>query len=66
MHWNYEGQGIDQLNDCIHKIKTNPEDRRLIMTAWNPSDLSLMALPPCHLMCQFYVANGELSCQVGF
>ena len=64
MHANYDSQGIDQLQDCIHKIKHNPEDRRIIMTAWNPADLSKMALPPCHMFCQFYVANGELSCQV--
>ena len=64
MHADYEGKGVDQLRDCIHKIKTSPEDRRIIMTAWNPSDLDKMALPPCHMFCQFYVANGELSCQM--
>jgi dihydrofolate reductase/thymidylate synthase len=64
MHTNYSGQGIDQLKECIDKIKKTPEDRRIIMTAWNPSDLDIMALPPCHMFCQFYVANGELSCQV--
>jgi dihydrofolate reductase/thymidylate synthase len=64
MHADYKGQGIDQLAECINKIKTNPEDRRIIMTAWNPSDLSKMALPPCHMFCQFYVADGELSCQM--
>lgn len=58
----YTGQGIDQLAECIHKIKNNPNDRRIIMTAWNPSDLKLMVLPPCHMFCQFYVANGCLSC----
>ena len=62
MHTDYAGQGFDQLSDCIHKIKNNPTDRRIIMSAWNPSDLQLMALPPCHMFCQFYVANGELSC----
>lgn len=62
MHTDYTGQGFDQLADCIHKIKTNPTDRRIIMSAWNPADLSLMALPPCHMFCQFYVANGKLSC----
>ena len=50
--------------ECVRKIKSNPEDRRIIMSAWNPADLSKMALPPCHMFCQFYVANGELSCQV--
>ena len=64
MDTDYSGQGIDQLLDCIAKIKTNPEDRRIIMTAWNPCDLKKMALPPCHMFCQFYVANGELSCQM--
>jgi dihydrofolate reductase/thymidylate synthase len=64
MHADYEGKGVDQLRDCIHKIKNSPEDRRIIMTAWNPSDLDKMALPPCHMFCQFYVANGELSCQM--
>eukprot|EP01042_Synura_sphagnicola_P028320 gene28320-36543_t len=46
MHSDYTDQGIDQLQDCIHKIKNSPEDRRIIMTAWNPADLNLMALPP--------------------
>lgn len=64
MHTDYTGKGIDQLKDCIHKIMTNPEDRRIVMTAWNPADLGKMALPPCHMFCQFYVANGELSCQM--
>jgi len=66
MHADYQGQGVDQLLDCIHKLKTCPEDRRIILTAWNPADLDKMALPPCHMFCQFYVANGELSCQVRF
>ena len=57
-------QGVDQLRECIETIRRNPEDRRIIMTAWNPSDLALMALPPCHMFCQFYVSNGELSCQM--
>jgi dihydrofolate reductase/thymidylate synthase len=64
MNTDYTGQGIDQLTQCIHKIKNNPTDRRIIMTAWNPSVLDQMALPPCHAFCQFYVANGELSCQM--
>eukprot|EP00746_Dinoflagellata_sp_MGD_P162526 gnl/MRDRNA2_/MRDRNA2_90124_c0_seq1.p1 gnl/MRDRNA2_/MRDRNA2_90124_c0~~gnl/MRDRNA2_/MRDRNA2_90124_c0_seq1.p1 ORF type:complete len:493 (-),score=92.60 gnl/MRDRNA2_/MRDRNA2_90124_c0_seq1:226-1704(-) len=62
MHTDYTGQGVDQLAECIKTIKNNPSDRRIIMSAWNPADLSLMALPPCHMFCQFYVANGELSC----
>jgi thymidylate synthase len=64
MHADYSGQGVDQLRDCIEKIKNSPEDRRIVLTAWNPADLDKMALPPCHMFCQFYVANGELSCQV--
>jgi dihydrofolate reductase / thymidylate synthase len=64
MHTDYSGQGVDQLAEVIHKLKTNPNDRRIIMSAWNPADLSEMALPPCHMFCQFYVANGELSCQM--
>lgn len=94
MHADYTGQGVDQLLDVVNKIKNNPDDRRIILSAWNPSDLKLMALPPCHMfaqvsveivlslslslnssfsseMCtsfdlflQFYVANGELSCQM--
>ncbi|KAH9621770.1 hypothetical protein KSS87_016551 [Heliosperma pusillum] len=62
MHADYTGQGFDQLSDVIYKIKNNPDDRRIILSAWNPSDLKLMALPPCHMLSQFYVANGELSC----
>jgi dihydrofolate reductase/thymidylate synthase len=66
MHTDYTGQGVDQLADCIDKIKNNPEDRRIIMSAWNPADLTEMALPPCHMFCQFYVdiAKNELSCQM--
>ncbi|VVB10358.1 unnamed protein product [Arabis nemorensis] len=64
MHADYTGQGFDQLLDVINKIKNNPDDRRIIMSAWNPPDLKLMALPPCHMFSQFYVANGELSCQM--
>lgn len=45
-------------------LRTNPEDRRIILSAWNPKDLGKMALPPCHMFCQFYVADGELSCQM--
>jgi len=66
MHTDYTGQGVDQLMACIDKIKNNPEDRRIIMSAWNPADLNEMALPPCHMFCQFYVDTnkGELSCQM--
>jgi thymidylate synthase len=60
----YTNQGIDQLAEVINKIKTNPHDRRIIMTAWNPEQISQMALPPCHCFIQFYVSNGELSSQL--
>jgi len=62
MHTDYTGQGVDQLAECIRKIKEDPTDRRILLSAWNPADLGEMALPPCHMFCQFYVANGELSC----
>ncbi|NXV72636.1 TYSY synthase, partial [Atlantisia rogersi] len=64
MHTDYSNQGVDQLQKVIETIKTNPDDRRIIMCAWNPKDICLMALPPCHALCQFYVLNGELSCQL--
>lgn len=64
MHADYSGKGVDQLAEVIHKIKNNPTDRRILLTAWNPAALKEMALPPCHMFCQFYVANGELSCQM--
>lgn len=64
MHDDYTGQGVDQIAKLIHTIKTNPTDRRMIVSAWNPAAFHLMALPPCHMFAQFYVANGELSCQM--
>ncbi|KAI6141012.1 thymidylate synthase/dCMP hydroxymethylase domain-containing protein [Pisolithus tinctorius] len=50
----YAGQGVDQLQECIRKIVETPTDRRIILSAWNPAAIPLMALPPCHMMCQFY------------
>ncbi|KAF9433483.1 Thymidylate synthase [Entomortierella beljakovae] len=67
----YTGQGVDQLAEVIWKIKNTPTDRRIIMSAWNPADLGKMALPPCHMFCQFYVSTptesqprAKLSCQL--
>ena len=59
-----DGSTIDQLGDVIARIKNNPDSRRLMVTAWNPADVDAMALPPCHCLFQFYVAEGRLSCQL--
>lgn len=59
-----DGQVIDQIDNVIQEIKSNPDSRRLVVSAWNVGDLEKMALPPCHLLFQFYVANGTLSCQL--
>lgn len=59
-----DGGSIDQLSNVIDQIKNNPDSRRMIVCAWNPAEVDKMALPPCHSMFQFYVADGKLSCQL--
>nr|WP_275433419.1 thymidylate synthase [Priestia flexa] len=59
-----EGSTIDQITNVIHQIKNNPDSRRLMISAWNVADVDNMALPPCHCLFQFYVADGKLSCQL--
>lgn len=70
-HTNYEDEGVDQLRNVIHLIKNDPFSRRNIMSAWNPVDIDKMALPPCHVMCQFHVTparnaeeKNKLSCSL--
>ena len=66
--WRPSGAGqerhIDQIALLLRQLKTNPDSRRLIVTAWNPAEVDKMALPPCHCLFQFYVARGRLSCQL--
>lgn len=62
--WGKSGLCVDQLRAAIEEIKSNPNSRRIIVSAWNVGEIPKMRLPPCHLMFQFYVANGRLSCQL--
>jgi thymidylate synthase len=59
-----DGRSVDQITRLLHNLKHNPDSRRLIVSAWNPGEVDAMALPPCHAMFQFFVIDGELSCQL--
>ncbi len=64
MHDDYKGQGVDQLQQLVDTIRNDPTNRRMLLSAWNPAAFHEMALPPCHAFAQFYVHDGELSCQM--
>jgi dihydrofolate reductase / thymidylate synthase len=60
----YHGKGVDQIKQIVETLRKNPSDRRILLSAWNPCAINKMALPPCHIMAQFYVSRGELSCMM--
>lgn len=62
--WETGKENIDQISEAIRLIKNNPDSRRILVTAWNPGETDKMALPPCHILFQFYVSDGKLSCQL--
>jgi thymidylate synthase len=64
MNADYTNKGVDQLKELVETIKNDPNSRRMIISAWNPVALPEMSLPPCHVLMQFFVSNGELSCQM--
>jgi dihydrofolate reductase/thymidylate synthase len=64
MHTDYTGKGVDQLAKLVDDLKRNRDSRRMILSAWNPADIPMMALPPCHVLSQYYVADGRLHCML--
>ena len=60
----FNSEGFDQIGKIVHQLKNDPDSRRIILSAWNPNELELMTLPPCHTLAQFKVINGKLSCQL--
>lgn len=61
MHADYTGKGVDQLANVVRQLRENPNDRRIVLSAWNPGAMPLMALPPCHMLCQVSIATSSVS-----